>query len=138
MYLLDTMTVSAMRRPEKAPAALRRWVATVDPLLCWISVMTLFEVELGILLLDRRDQRQAAPLRQWLDAVLRPSFRSRILPISEPVAIACAALHVPNRRPERDALIAATAMVHGLTVVTRNARDFRGLPVVLVDPWQPG
>ena len=136
MYLLDTVTVSALRRPEKAPAALRRWVASVNPLQCYISVMTIFEVELGVRLLDRRDRLQAAPLRQWIDSVLRPSFRSRLLPVDEPVAIACAGLHVPDSRAARGALIAATAIVHGLTVATRNIRDFQGLPVALVDPWR--
>lgn len=136
MYLLDTVTVSAMRRPEKAPGTLRRWVASVDPMQCYISVITIFEVELGVQLLDRRDRHQAAPLRQWLDTVLRPSFRSRLFPVDEPIALACAALHVPNPRPERDALIAATAIVHGLAIVTRNVRDFRRFPLRLVDPWQ--
>jgi toxin FitB len=98
--------------------------------------MTIFEVELGVRLLDRRDRLQAAPLRQWIDSVLRPSFRSRLLPVDEPVAIAGAGLHVPDSRAARGALIAATAIVHGLTVATRNIRDFQGLPVALVDPWR--
>jgi toxin FitB len=138
MYLLDTVVVSAMRRPERNPARVDLWVAKTPLVSCFLSVMTLVEIEYGILRLARRDMRQASGLRRWFEETMRPSFAGRILPIDEPVAIACAGLHVPDPRPERDALIAATAIVHGLTMVTRKSRDFQGLPVALVNPWQPG
>jgi predicted nucleic acid-binding protein len=128
--------VSARRRPERAPPSRRRWGGAVDPDACFLSVVTLFEIELGIQRLERRDQRQAIVLREWLDDYLRPLFRPRLLTIDEAVAIACAALHVPTPRPYRDALIAATAIVHRLAGVTRNTRDFGGLPVAIVDPWE--
>jgi predicted nucleic acid-binding protein len=74
--------------------------------------------------------------RAWLDNHVRPGFAGRILSIDDAVATRCAHLHVPDRRNEVDALIAATALVHGLTVVTRNVGDFEGTGVVVVDPWQ--
>jgi toxin FitB len=136
MYLLDTTAVSAMRRPEREPAALRRWLTSIDVDQCFLSAITLLEIEIGVLRLARRDQRQAAPLRHWLDLVLRPLFKSRILPVDERVALVSAPFHVPDPSPERDALIGATAIVHDLTMVTRNTDDFRRFPLRLVDPWQ--
>lgn len=136
MYLLDIVMVSAMRRPEHNPVQVDRWVTATPLESCFVSAITLVEIEYGILRLARRDMRQASGLRRWFEETMRPSFAGRILPIDEPVAIACAALHVPDPRPERDALIAATAMVHGLTVATRNTRDFARFPLRLVDPWQ--
>lgn len=138
MYLLDTVMVSAMRRPERNPVLVDRWVAMTPLVSCCVSVMTLVEIEYGILRLARRDVRQAEGLRRWFEQTMRPSFAGRILPIDEPVAIACAALHLPDPRPERDVLIGATAIVHDLTMVTRNTRDFASFPLRLVNPWQPG
>lgn len=96
------------------------------------------EVELGIAQLDRRDGAQAATLRLWLHEKVLPAFAGRTLPIDTPIAVRCAHLHMPDPRSERDAWIAATGLVHGLTVVTRNIADFAGTGVRLLDPWRTG
>jgi predicted nucleic acid-binding protein len=101
-------------------------------------VVTLFEIERGILLLGRRDRSQAGHLRQWFGTRLMPDFEGRILPVDAAVALRCAALHAPDPLPGRDGLIAATALVHGMTVVTRNVRDFEATGVPLLNPWDGG
>lgn len=98
--------------------------------------MTILELERGILGVQRRDAAQGARLRAWLENLVRPAFADRILSIDDAVATRCAHLHVPDRRNEADALVAATALVHGLTVVTRNVRGFEGMGIIVLDPWQ--
>jgi predicted nucleic acid-binding protein len=93
-------------------------------------------LELGVLLLERRDPRQGEILRHWLDQRVMLAFANRILGIDVAVARQCARLHVPDPCAERDALIAATALVHGLTVVTRNHADFVATGVALLNPWR--
>lgn len=93
------------------------------------------EIELGILQIARRDPAQGRLLRDWAEDDLLPQFAGRILPIDTAVARRCAALHVPDPKSERDALIAATALVHGYAVVTRNTADFASCGVTLIDPW---
>jgi predicted nucleic acid-binding protein len=100
-----------------------------------ISVVTLLELEMGVLSLERRDRPQGAVLRRWLDSHVVPAFAGRIVVVDATVARQCARLQVPDRMAERDALIAATAIVHGLTVVTRNRDDFLASGVPLLDPW---
>ena len=137
MFLLDTNVISELRRPERAQASVREWAASIPAEFTALSVVTVLELERGTLLMERRDAIQGGVLRRWLDELL---FRSqdRILPIDGVVARACAKLHVPDPRPERDALIAATALVHGLTVVTRNIQDFEPMGVLMFNPWLPG
>jgi hypothetical protein len=89
-----------------------------------------------VLLVERRDRAQGKILRTWLEARVLPAFEDRILPIDTAVVRRCAPLHVPDPHTDRDALIAATALVHGLTVVTRNSSDFRRTGVKLVNPWE--
>jgi predicted nucleic acid-binding protein len=101
----------------------------------FLSAVTILELERGILLKSRKDPAAGAVLRQWLDQQILPLFAKRILPFDVDVAQSCAALHIPHTRPELDAMIAATALVHGMTVVTRNMRDFDGLGVKVVCPW---
>ncbi|HEY0229087.1 MAG TPA: type II toxin-antitoxin system VapC family toxin, partial [Mycobacterium sp.] len=101
-----------------------------------LSAITLLELELGVLRMERRDAAQGARLRTWLDHHVLPSFADRILAIDAAVALRCAALHVPDPRSDRDALIAATALVQGMTVVTRNVADFAPTGVRVVDPWE--
>ena len=101
----------------------------------YVSAISVLELELGILLIERRDRRQGAALRVWTEEHVLPTFAGRVLGIDTAVARQCAALHVPNPRSDRDALIAATALVHGMTIVTRNAKDFQELGVGLVNPW---
>lgn len=138
MYLLDTNVVSELRRPEKAAPRVRDWAAQVPGADFYLSVVTVLEIEKGILLVERRDEKQAGALRNWLETELLPRFDRRILPIDTAVARRCAALHVPDPRPDRDALIAATALVHRMTVVTRNTADFAAAGVELLDPWTHG
>lgn len=95
----------------------------------------MMEIETGILQIERRDPVQGAALRQWFERQVMPEFAARTLPVDTPVALRCARLHVPDRRSERDALIAATALVHGMTIVTRNVDDFAPTGVEIVNPW---
>jgi predicted nucleic acid-binding protein len=101
-----------------------------------LSAISILELEMGILLIERRDQKQAVVLRAWMDKHVLPTFAGRILAIDTAVAQRCAALHVPNPRSDRDAIIAATALVHGMTVATRNVKHFQPMGVTIVDPWQ--
>ena len=135
MLLLDTNIVSALRRPSMLPTHVLRWAEATDFHTAFLSAISLFEHELGILLVERRDSAQGAMLRRWLNEHVLPQFAGRILPVDEAVARTCARLHVPDPRPERDSLIAATALVHGLTLVTRNVRDFAPTGVRIFDPW---
>lgn len=134
MFLLDTNVVSELRRPPKADPNVLSWAAGVPVEQHFLSVVTIMEIEQGILLLGRRDGAQAAVLKRWLNALL-PRFEGRILPFDLAAAFHCATLHVPDPRPGRDSMIAATASVHGLTVVTRNTKDFADCGVATLDPW---
>ena len=136
MYLLDTNVISELRRPEKANTALIAWAANLQVSRFYLSVITILEIEHGILLKVRKDKKQGALLRDWFDNEVLPRFEGRILAIDVNVSLQCAKLHVPNPQPERDALIAATALVHNLTVVTRNDKDFLSTGVQLLNPWE--
>jgi hypothetical protein len=136
MFLLDTNVLSELRRPEKADPKVFAWASGLPTAESFISAITLLELELGALLVERRDQFQGRILRNWLDGQVLPRFEGRILPVDAVVALRCAGLHVPDRRAERDALIAATALVHGMSVVTRNDGDFLGTGVAVVNPWK--
>ena len=137
MYLLDTNFVSELRKVRlgKADVHVAEWADSVDATDLHVSVITLQELETGVLLVERRDPAQGAVLRAWLDAQVLPAFNGRILSIDTAVAQRSARLHVPDPRPVRDALIAATALVHGMTVVTRNVADFEPTGVVVLNPW---
>jgi predicted nucleic acid-binding protein len=135
MYLLDTNVVSELRKAGRADSNVVAWASKVATGTLYISAVTLLEIELGILSLERRDQPQASILRVWMQRHVLPAFEGRVLPVDTAVALQCAQLHVPNRRAERDALIAATAVVHGMTVVTRNVSDFEGAGALLINPW---
>ena len=137
MYLLDTNVVSELRKVRlgKADVHVAEWADSVDAADLYVSVITLQELEIGVLLVERRDPAQGAVLRAWLDAHVLPAFNGRILSIDTAVAQRSAQLHVPDPRPVRDGLIAATALVHGMTVVTRNVADFELTGVVVLNPW---
>ncbi len=135
MYLLDTNVISALRRPDKVEPLLRAWAASVPVSRFYLSVISVLEIEHGVLLKMRKDEKQGALLRAWVDDEVLPRFEGRILPIDTDVALQCARLHVPDPQPERDALIAATALVHRLTVVTRNVNDFLPTGVQVLNPW---
>ncbi len=138
MFLLDTNALSELRRPDKANAGLVAWAAGAVPADLFISAITLFEIELGAAQAGRRDAAKEAVLRAWISGRIVPGFRDRILSVDAAVARRCAALHVPDPRPQRDSLIAATALVHRLIVVTRNVRDFEPMGVPLLNPWSDG
>ena len=138
MYVLDTNVVSELRkanRPGVNPHVVA-WASSVPPASLFLSVITVMELELGVLLIERRDPAQGGLLRAWLDRHVLPAFAGRVLPIDTGVARRCARLDVPDPQAERDALIAATALVHGMTVVTRNTDDFVATGVAVVNPWQ--
>lgn len=137
MYVLDTNVVSELRkvRAGKADPNVAAWAESVDAAELFVSAITLMELEMGVLQIERRDAGQGAIMRAWLDHHVLPAFSGRVLPIDATVALRCARLHVPDRRAERDALIAATAISHGMTVVTRNLADFEPTGVALCNPW---
>jgi predicted nucleic acid-binding protein len=137
-YLLDTNVVSELRKvgDGKADENVTRWVGARDSSDLFISAITILEIERGILSILRRNPSQGARVREWMDSRVRPEFAARVLPIDDVIATRCAHLHVPDRRNEADALMAATALVYGLTVVTRNIQDFNGTGAIVVDPWQ--
>lgn len=140
MYVVDTNVVSELRKVRlgKADPNVAAWTETVDAADLFVSAITIMELELGVLLLERKDAGQGAVIRSWLEQYVLPEFSTRTLPVDTAVAQRCARLHVPDRRGERDALIAATALVHGMSVVTRNVADFQPTGATIIDPWQPG
>ncbi len=136
-FLLDTNVVSELRkiRLGKADPHVVAWADSVDAGDLYLSVISIQELEIGILLLERRDPAQGALLRSWLNGHVLPAFAGRILDVDSAVALRAARLHLPDPRPVRDGLIAATALVHGMTVVTRNLADFDPSGVATLNPW---
>jgi len=135
MYLIDTNVISALRRPEQAPESLIEWASSASEGDLYVSAITLYEIDIGIRRLERRDPAQAEGLRGWFDRRVVSGFRERILPVDHAVSIRAAALQVPDPMPEADGFIAATALVHRLTLVTRNVRNFARTGVKIVNPW---
>jgi len=138
MYLLDTNVVSELRKVNAgiADPRVKLWADNQDAESTFLSVITVLELEQGVLLMERCDPRQGAMLRAWLEKLVLPDFAGRILPVNLPIARQCASLHVPDPLDDRDSLIAATALVHGMTVVTRNTRHFEQTGVALLNPWE--
>ena|SRR5579862_1669285 len=138
MFVLDTNVVSELRKVRfgKADARVAKWADCVEAVNLYISAITILELEIGVLQMEGRDAAQGAMLRAWMDNHVLPEFTDRVLPVDTAVAQRCARLHVPDPRSERDALIAATALVHGMTVVTRNLADFKLTGVPVLNPWE--
>ncbi|MGH3349513.1 MAG: type II toxin-antitoxin system VapC family toxin [Nocardioides sp.] len=137
-YLLDTNIVSELRqRPGRIDVNVAAWGAGLEADEQFLSVITVFEVELGILQVERRDEFQGKMLRRWFDAGVLGVFARRTLPVDREIARRAARLHSPDPKPERDAYIAATALVRGLTVATRNVADFEPMGVPVFNPWVP-
>ena len=140
MLLLDTNVLSELRKvgAGRADARVAAWAASVDAAQLYVSAISIMELELGVLAMERKDTAQGALLRTWLEAQVLPEFAQRTLAIDSAVARRCARLHVPDKRGERDALIAATALVHGMAVATRNVADFAATGVEIINPWEFG
>ena len=138
MYLIDTNVVSEFRKDEagRAHAGVAAWAKSVHPTLMFLAVHTVFELETGVLLMERRDPVQAEILRKWLRDRVLVGYAGPILPADDTVALRCTTLNVLKTRPERDAWIAATAFVHDMKVVTRNVADFEPMGVAVVNPWE--
>lgn len=137
MFLLDTNVVSELRKISLGTADLNvtRWADRVNANSLYLSAVTILELEMGILLRERKDPKQGTALRQWFELRVLPEFEGRIFPLDTVIAQRCARLHVPAPRAERNAMIAATALVHGLVVVTRNDSDFQKTGVASLNPW---
>ena len=138
MFLLDTNVISELRKAGdgKAEANVVAWLSEKSAADFYVSAITVMELEYGVLRIERRDPDQGSRLRAWMDGHVIPAFSDRILPVDVRVACQAARLHVPDPRPDRDAYIAATALVHGMIVVTRNMADFVPTGVRVVNPWQ--
>ena len=138
MFLLDTNVVSELRKlpSGRANPGVVSWAASVSSASMFLSAISAHELELGVLLAERSDPAKGRVLRAWLNDTVLPAFAERILAVDESVAIHAATFHVPNPAPFRDAFIGATASVHGMTIVTRNAADFDRFPhTTVLNPW---
>lgn len=137
MYILDTNVISELRKAKSSRSNKNviQWAKNMPISSLFLSVITVLELETGILLLERRDKSQGSILRSWLNTHLLPAFSERILPLDVTIAQCCAKLHVPDPRSDRDAIIAATGLVYDMTVVTRNISDFDKTGVKTLNPW---
>ncbi len=138
MFVLDTNVVSELRkvRSGKADAQVARWVDSTDAISLYISAITVLELETGVLQMERSNSSRGKTLRTWMNNHVVPEFAGRGLSVDIAVAQRYARLHVPDPRAQRDTLIAATALVHAMTVVTRNVSDFEQSGVPLLNPWK--
>jgi predicted nucleic acid-binding protein len=137
VFLLDTNVVSELRtlRGRSPEPNVVAWASKEEANTFYISAISIMEIEIGVKRLDWRDPARGAILRAWIDGYILEEFSGRIIPIDAAVALRCAALHVPASAPLKDSLIAATALVHDMTVVTRNVADFAPTGVRLLNPW---
>lgn len=138
MFLLDTNVVSELRKVKsgKADKNVEHWSYQVAPQLLYVSSIVIHEIELGVLMAERSDPKKGAILRAWMNDYVLPAFGERILPVDKDVVLVSAKYHVPDPKPYRDTLIAATAIVHNMTIVTRNVDDFRLGGLKIINPWE--
>lgn len=135
-YLLDTDALSALRRQDRLPQAVAGWFRDIASDQLFLSVITWMELEIGIRRKERVDRLQGEMLRRWKTEYVARSFEGRVLAVTPDIADTCAALHVPDPKATSDSLIAATAIFHGMIVITRNRADFEPMPVEIFDPWR--
>jgi len=135
-FLLDTVVVSAARRPEKQEKAFQTFMRSFDAARAFLSSVSIMEVRFGIQRERGRDAAFAAELSRWLDEIVLVEFAGRILSFDLSTALRAGALPTAERRPTADAMIAATALEHDLQVVTRNVAHFEALGVPCLDPWR--
>ncbi|MFC3122389.1 type II toxin-antitoxin system VapC family toxin [Agaribacter flavus] len=138
MYLLDTNVISELRKAgtNRANKNVIKWAQSISTSNMFISSISILEIELGVLQLERKDIKQASVYKMWLNDQVLKAFSERILSFNTSIALKCAQLHVPDPKSERDAMIAATSIVHGFTLVSRNERDFQHIDVQLINPWK--
>lgn len=137
MYLLDTNIFRELRLLPKGKANpnVTAWAPTIKTEQFFTSVIVAMEIERGVLGMMYKDPAQGVMLRQWFEHTFKPSMNGRILGVDDTTAAICATLHVPNKSPENDAWIAATAIQHRFTLVTRNIADFQHTGVALLNPF---
>jgi predicted nucleic acid-binding protein len=140
-FLIDTNVLSEYNRPEGPDAGVKRWLETTEGNAQYVSIITLAEIQKGIELLVEGKRR--AQLEQWLTQDLEAWFSGRVLPVDRQVAMRWASLVAQGSRtgrplPTVDSLIAATALAHGLTIVTRNTKDFEGIGAMTLNPLESG
>lgn len=138
MLLLDTNVISELRKSASGKADLNvvEWARQQSTSNLFISVISIAELERGIQLKERMDRYQGQILRRWFNDHVLPTFENRILPITTEIAIRSAQFHCPNPKPLGDTLIATTAIVHGMQIVTRNVSDFDACGVRIINPWE--
>ena len=136
MFLLDTNVISELRAGKKnQSASVLAWAKSTPVTQCFLSAVTILELENGVQRLEANKVPHGGAIRTWLNAISK-LYQGRILPFDERAAKICASLHIPNKRPDRDAMIASIARIHGFMVVTRNSADFVGTGVELINPFE--
>lgn len=135
-YLIDTNVVSELRKVSRCDQNVAAWQTGVAPDECFVSTITLMEIRLGIFTARRTNADFARILEQWYEALVKPGFAGRILPVDVEVSERCGLLLSERTRSIADGLIAATAYVHGMTLVTRNVADFGDTGISLLNPWE--
>jgi len=137
MYILDTNVVSELRKIPfgRCDENVSSWASDIDFSTTYLSVISVLEIELGIQQIHRRDKKQSSTLKKWFEELL-VVYEHRVLSFDSTVALKTASLHVPDPMPDRDAVIAGTALVHGFIVVTRNLSDFSSTNDQLQNPWK--
>lgn len=137
MYIIDTNVISELRRrPHRRNENVSQWIRSVPITQLYLSAITIYELDVGIRRLERRDDTQGQKLRQWFLRSVLVQFRDKILPFDTAVAMRAAALHVPDQRPLADSFIAATAAEHDMQVVTRNTQDFENMNIDVINPFE--
>ena len=137
MYLIDTNIVSELRKAQSVNRGVIEFMSRVSAAQehCYLSVVTVGELHRGVgMIRHRGDTKQANQLSDWLESILK-DYQDRILPIDNDVALIWASLRIPHHENAIDKLIAATALSHSLTLVTRNTKDFGKTGVPMVDPY---